>query len=411
MLTLSHKMQASRRATVVAAALLLLLTGAIRGQDQGSSGATSRVSPVLIGHQYRLYSQVLHEERSLFIGLPEKYAASKNAFPVLYVLDGNEERFLGVMGVARTLASQDRMPATIVVAISSTDRNHDLTPPTQDPAHAPAGAGGADNFLKFLHDELIPYVDARFRTTRHRTVIGVSFGGLFAIHTLYTRPDTFDSYVAISPSLWWNRQAPIASLEEFLGKPHVAARHLVVTIADEPTQMRTPIDQLTKMLRAAAPPQFHWEFLEFPAETHETSALPATWSALRSAFADWPISDAAERGGIRGLQEAYRRRAATYGVSPDVPARGYFEFGYRLLGDDKPEQALEAFQSAAKLDPSYSYAFVGLSMTYERLGRLDDAVQSMQKAVELTKTRNQELASFTRRELKRLEELRAKAKH
>lgn len=407
---LGHCMQASRCVTLLTAALLLLLTGTIRGQDRRLSGQQEHGSPIVIGHQYALHSQVLNETRQLFIGLPENYDKSRGSYPVLYVLDGNEQLFLGVMGVTRILASQDRMPGTIVVAIPSIDRNHDLTPPTEDPANAPPRAGGADKFLKFLHDELIPYVNTRFRVTRHRTVIGDSFGGLFAVHTLVRQPDTFDSYVALSPSLWWNHEAPIANLEKFLSGPHTPAKHLVFTIANEPAQMRTPIDRLRKMLLKAPPPQFHWDFLEFPKETHNSSAFPALWAALRRLFADWPISDEDASAGIKGIEEAYRRRSVAYGVSPEVSAKGYFEFGYRLLGSGKPEVALEAFQRSAKRDPGYAYAFTGLGMAYEQLGRVDEAVESTQKAVELSKTHDPELAAYARGQLEHLKQLQDKAK-
>ncbi|TFH66787.1 MAG: alpha/beta hydrolase [Gemmatimonadales bacterium] len=98
----------------------------------------------------------------------------------------------------------------IVVAIPNTgDRTRDLTPASET-EHAGTGfptAGGADRFLGFLADELIPHIDSTYRTETFRVLVGHSIGGLFATHALLTRPDLFRGYVAISPILWWNRKS------------------------------------------------------------------------------------------------------------------------------------------------------------------------------------------------------------
>jgi tetratricopeptide (TPR) repeat protein len=124
--------------------------------------------------------------------------------------------------------------------------------------------------------------------------------------------------------------------------------------------------------------------------------------------ADWPIPDTILDEGVAGRGKAYRQRASIYGVSPEVSPSGYFRFGYRLLGEGKVESAREALEVAAKRDPEYGYAAVALAMAYEHLGRLDDAVRSMRRPVEITKSHDRELGPLARRELRRLEGLQAK---
>jgi hypothetical protein len=83
----------------------------------------------------------------------------------------------------------------LVVAIANTDRVRDHSTPSQqeieiarNPTH-----GGADNFLRFIRDELAPWVDGNYRTIAHRVLIGHSSGGSFAIHALITDPTVFST--------------------------------------------------------------------------------------------------------------------------------------------------------------------------------------------------------------------------
>lgn len=61
--------------------------------------------------------------------------------------------------------------------------------------------GGLPNFLRFIRSELIPHIDATYRTTRYRLFVGHLLAGLAVVETLLTAPDLFDAYVALDPSL------------------------------------------------------------------------------------------------------------------------------------------------------------------------------------------------------------------
>ena len=81
---------------------------------------------------------------------------------------------------------------------------------------APEGSGGAPEFLQFLRQELIPSIDAEFRTNPlDRALFGHSFGGLFAIHALLNGEGTFQRFIAGSPSLWWDDDVTFRHEEAF----------------------------------------------------------------------------------------------------------------------------------------------------------------------------------------------------
>jgi predicted alpha/beta superfamily hydrolase len=98
---------------------------------------------------------------------------------VLYLLDG-ESNFEFTAAIVRFLADNERIPEMIIVAVDSGDvaqRTHDLTPPTQKEVENrfSPGNGGADDFLAFMSDELLPFVERNYRTRPYRILIGHSF--------------------------------------------------------------------------------------------------------------------------------------------------------------------------------------------------------------------------------------------
>jgi len=91
--------------------------------------------------------------------------------------------------------------------------------------------GGASAFLDFIEDELKPAIQHDFQVDRRRQVLfGHSFGGLFALFALFTRPDSFSSYIAASPSIWFGDRAILAAEREFAASLHGRARDLRLMI-------------------------------------------------------------------------------------------------------------------------------------------------------------------------------------
>ncbi len=107
-------------------------------------------------------------------------------------------------------------------------RVRDLTPSTSLGLGAPSSMeallgterGGADLFLSFILDELVPAVVDRVpeASPTRRVLVGASLGGLFTAHALVTRPEAFETFVANSPSLWWNDFEVTKHLDDFKGR-------------------------------------------------------------------------------------------------------------------------------------------------------------------------------------------------
>jgi predicted alpha/beta superfamily hydrolase len=151
-----------------------------------------------------------------------------------YLVDGNALFLTATEALRRRQSHRPRETGTIVVAIGyplttsvfSPRRSYDLTPPceTYTPPDGPDGNpkieehGGADRFLSFITDVVRRFISTTIfpHVPFARTALfGHSYGGLFVLHTLFTRPESFDVYFAASPSIWWNDRIVLSEAEEF----------------------------------------------------------------------------------------------------------------------------------------------------------------------------------------------------
>jgi predicted alpha/beta superfamily hydrolase len=148
---------------------------------------------VSIGKYHIMPSKVLGEERTVLIHLPEGYETSKDKYPVLYVLGGSA----GALVEAVQATLQRGVPSMIVVGIATTgyrlNSNRDLVPG--------GGSDGAEKYLRFISEELFPYVEQRFRVENHRTLYGASAMGVFVLYALLEQPDAFAAHIASSPAV------------------------------------------------------------------------------------------------------------------------------------------------------------------------------------------------------------------
>ena len=146
----------------------------------------------------KFHSNILNEERTLNLYLPDNYKSTKAKYPVLYQLDGEEKNFLNAVQTLWDLSSPGEKPEMIVVGIKNTDRWRDMLPVKQKKHPT---SGGAHNFSKFLHLELVPYIDKNYRTNHVRILSGQSNSALFTLFVLIEDKNVFTGYIASSPSL------------------------------------------------------------------------------------------------------------------------------------------------------------------------------------------------------------------
>jgi len=214
--------------------VLLSAIMAVNAQSQNDN-------KIVIGKIDSVYSKILGEQRKVWIYTPDMTSGNSNQrWPVVYLLDG-DGHFPSVVGMIQQMSQvngNNVYPEMIVVAIPNTDRTRDLTPthiandPPMMDSNFSKNSGGGENFVAFIEKELMPHIDSVCQTAPFKVLIGHSFGGLTVMNVLTNHTKLFNAYIAIDPSMWYDRQRFLAATEKKLAEKNYNGTRLYVGIAN-----------------------------------------------------------------------------------------------------------------------------------------------------------------------------------
>lgn len=329
-----------------------------------------------------LKSAVLGEDRIILVRTPAGYETNKLSYPVLYMTDGDAH--MGhTSSTIEFLTRNGRMPELIVVGVTNTDRTRDLTPAKSTNKNA-AGerqfptAGGANNFLKFFDAELIPHIEKEYRVAPYRILAGHSFGGLFVIHAMISKPGLFNSYVAVSPSLQWENAEALKRAEDFLKMQKELKVTLYTSLGNEPGTIGESFDRFREVLARTNIKGFEWQAERMDDEDHGSVVLRSHYSGLRKVYAGWLGPQ--DLNSLKGADEHYKKLSERFGYSIPVPENLINQMGYELLFENKPEEAIAVFKANVERYPGSANVYDSLAEAYERGGRIDLAEPLYDKA-------------------------------
>lgn len=348
------------------AALFFTLALSLLAAAPGALAADSnRIWPAEVSipntRQIEFTSAINGEPYALFVSIPF-IPPPPGGYPVYYVLDG--EAYFSTAAIGSMLLLEN---AAVVVGIDHNAfndravvekysgrkpgdtspigmdaisdaynrlRRHDFTSPIAPAHRAPAWfeppeSGGVDDFLKIIEREIKPKIAALVPVnTANQAIYGHSMGGLAVVHAFFTEPNAFRSFIASSPSLWWDGDAVLKDEAKFAAAVtagRAAPRILITAGGDEADSTLPPkafLDSLTPEKRAEIAPYFK---------------MRSTWSGM-----------------ITGTQGLAARLAALYG------ARGYKVEYARMAGEDHPTAALVSVGRGLR------FAFGGARFKFEK---------------------------------------------
>lgn len=260
-----------------------------RGWDCQAQTTTATPQPA----QLVLKSSLLSEERRILVRLPRYYDLDTAArYPVLYKFDGDNQlaRYDHSVDI---LTSMDVIPDLIIVAIPNGRgmRNRDLTPASLHQDGNEKGEmgtgemGRGDQFLDFIEQELIPYVEANYRTTQERILAGHSRGALLVLQSLLSKPDLFQARLMFSAPLMRDEQRLITDTRKFVRDHPKTKSFLYCNWGENENEgMSRSYDAMKALLTADAPKGLRWTIERARAADHQQTPTIALPSALSEYF-------------------------------------------------------------------------------------------------------------------------------
>lgn len=247
---------------------------------------TINVKPLTIGETRTIKSKILNEDRILNIYLPQNFDKTKS-YPIIYLLDGSmNEDFIHVTGLVQFFNQMYSMPETIVVGIANIDRKRDFTFHTdlKDLQKDYPTTGHSDKFISFLEKELKPYIESQFKIT-DKYLFGQSLGGLLATEILLKKPEMFNNYFIISPSLWWGDESLLKQAPQLLAKIQDTKKFIYVSVGkgEHPVMVKDAED-LFDVLKKSNKKNWTVEYKMMETDNHATILHRSLYEGLVKLF-------------------------------------------------------------------------------------------------------------------------------
>ena len=368
-----------------------------------------------IGVLDSLYSQTLHEYRKIYIQLPASYNPDKKQeYPVVYVLDG--EVFLPTVSDVQNYYSGGFTPEMVLVGISNgKNRTRDLTTSTITTKYGipfKEKNGEADNFYKFIENELIPFVENKYPVTHYRTLIGHSYGGLFTIYMLLKHPDVFSNYIAIDPSLDWDNQKLLKEARGILATHRYKNKSLFMSLSGQLDMQNSQITidnvmqdttdftlfarsniAFSKLVKQNAKNGLTFEWKFYPGDIHGTIPFPSIKDGLISLFKWYQMEntdkinsfDTPKEELLSIIKHREKKLKEHFGYSvPPYPEELLNMLGYMNMDRQQPEKAKMYFELAIEYYPESANAYDSMADYYERNGDIDSAIKYVTKAFKIS---------------------------
>jgi uncharacterized protein len=262
--------------------LLFLLFAALAFAQQPISIPGSAV--------YDFHSKINDTDYKLFVILPKSYDASPaRHFPVFYLLDGNDTATIAWLTRARQHSDSEEVifvgigypeplagppiPLPGKAAVPPAQRSADYAIYNTTEPWSPPKDKGAPVFLSVIEREIIPYIDAHYRTkTAERALGGHSLGGLFATYALFHDSETFQKFWIGSPNLRWDNSVCFKYEAEYAKTHHDLNARVIADVGGEESKtfMRDPLFAMMNAVKSRHYPHLVWKTVVLADEDHGT---------------------------------------------------------------------------------------------------------------------------------------------
>ncbi|ODB35890.1 esterase [Pseudoalteromonas sp. BMB] len=170
----------------------------------------------------------------------------------------------------------------IVVGITSANRLKDFAPTVNKDPRGPLGeGGGAGKFLDYIHYELIPFVNGKYRSNHNNIILGHSIAGLFVIHAFHARPGLFQAHLAFSPAVWWGNGETVQATKSYLSSENDKPGFLYMNIGGERGSMRKQYDAFSNIVLRNRSTDLVLQLDEFNSEEHNFTLVAGLYNALK----------------------------------------------------------------------------------------------------------------------------------
>ncbi|MGI9530982.1 alpha/beta hydrolase-fold protein [Lutimonas sp.] len=376
-----------RTANIFALSLVFIIIFQFQAVAQNASA-------FVIGTSHTIASKILDEERTYILELPESYATSSKEYPVLVLLDG-EVTYHSHSGILKQMVQGGQIPEMIIVAITNVDRVRDYTPTNyltnlngSSAAENQKTSGGSAAFLDFIEEELLPQVEANYRSNSFKIMVGISHGGLLVGSAYLSEKTSCNAFISMDPSFWWDDQYVVKQIDNIdIGQ--IQNKRIYVSTADKfenfdriPGVYKANVNahelfNTTVKNKGVSPENI--ELAYFKEENHWTVALMSLYHGMQFIYKGLRMKNMSNNS-IDEIESYYK---TNYNGAFLPPENDINSIGYDHLREENYSKALAFFTLNTTNYPESSNAYDSLGEVYMVMDDRENALRHYKKSIKL----------------------------
>lgn len=368
---------------------LLLLTYSAQGQSTDFS----------FGEEQLISSKILKESRKYWVSLPASYSPEDDkSYPVIYLLDADQNHFFQVFsGMLRQMAadSSPQIPEVILIGIVNENRVRDMSPTMSTTLYGGKTneslkiTGGATEFMQFIENELKSEIELTYKTSGYDIFIGYSFSGLPIMHTLFSKPNLFDGYIAIDPSVWWDNQLLLKQFEQFSLLTNLNNKRLFIASSKRVANVYPKANYVVELIKNFKSTNITG--LSFDSkifgleENHQTMPILSFYAGIRFMFEGYMIDEEARFRPASDLKSHFTKLSEKLGTELKLSESLINWFAQDQLYNDQfginPAGGIEFLKLNLYWYPNSVNAYINLGDGYASQLNYKQAISTYQKGL------------------------------
>lgn len=334
-------------------------------------------------------SRKLNTTRELKIKLPKNYDPSSTIkHPVIVVFDG-DYLFEPVVGQVSFQTYFDGMPESIVVGIvQGYERFYDSY--FDEVTGLPIETGA--RFYEFVGEELLPYIDSKYNTSKFRVAIGHDIMGNFINSFMFSDKPLFEAYINLSPDFQGNMDENIVNRVKYIKNDIF---YYLATSDGENANIRKTIAETNEQLKMTDNKALTYYFDELKGDSHYSMVTGALSKALEQIFDIYkPLREKELKEKVltydgtldKYLEKRYDRIESLFGINKPITEEEF----EKVVEVAEEREDLESLEKIGKLAnkklPESSLGTYYLALHAEKTGKTKKATKLYETALTLEET-------------------------
>lgn len=334
-------------------------------------------------------SRKLNTTRQLKIKLPKDYDPSSTIkHPVIVVFDG-DYLFEPVVGQVSFQTYFDEMPESIIVGIvQGYERFYDSY--CDEVTGLPIESGA--RFYQFVGEELLPYIDSKYNTSKFRVAVGHDIMGNFINSFMFSDKPFFQAYINLSPDFQGNMDENIINRVNWVKED---VFYYLATSDGENGNIHKTILATNEQLKNTKNKSLTYYFDELKGDSHYTMVTGALSKALDQIFDIYKPLDEKElkekvltyEGTLDDyIEKRYDRIENLFGIHKPIPEEEF----EKLVNAAEERNDLASLEKLGKLAnkklPGSNLGTYYLALHAEKVGKIKKATKLYESALTMEET-------------------------